>query len=775
MSELSKNDAVHVPIGSPSASSNHVCDGFKSLLGPDECQNSWIKLAGFLRFLSLWHSCVIIFSFVYLGFLDWSILAALYASCYWHLLNVYYLGFNPLTLVGLILAFVVVPSILRIPGLQQIGSTPRGRLVESLSSCLFIAAGLQVQETARTIFLALAMGLSCNRFSQRLVVPSEPLSLSGGLFLLLTIRSLCWSLHPFDLMGSWIIPAVLLFVGVLCSLAVSFEEHRLSEICPKVSDNYEMSWRWDVPNGCRLRVLYGICSTILLSTVLFLIATILTSDAVIPRWSNFEPVSFGFVITLIVGLGWLFQTFIRYGPFIPTRYSTGVRMGIIVITLTVFTTGGALFIAFRQSVNSVSFIGGCLLSFTLPTILDVAINSYKNINTIATPLCGWLMSLLFGLWMLGGFAVSVAWFAGPMVPLIGNAFWGNELAIWCGSFVPAVVAFAVLLSICWAYGNRANEGSKMTASPGHCSSRPRSSKKMEVSSHNNIALSVFVVWILIMSCLYLPSLRSRIYFYVQRGSRAVTPLFTAATFNIQEGYSLPNKINPGFPTANRIVDLDSKLTPNVWGLQESDSTNILNMNRDWVSYLADSMRAHSFHGAPSWLPTPGVALLTTDKLINPTFQTLPRGDEPLDRLVSWGIYPWRMSPQSQILSEIIVATTHMSAFNGEARQLQLTAISNMIQNEWSNYPVVLLGDFNNNPVNTTKIWTDEDPLPSNSLRLVHNEAPTETAGFQNIDHIYFRGLCLREFGVSNTWGVSDHLPVWAKFELPKTAGTEICP
>lgn len=362
--------------------------------------------------------------------------------------------------------------------------------------------------------------------------------------------------------------------------------------------------------------------------------------------------------------------------------------------------------------------------------------------------------------------------------MIGDLFFQNEFTIWFGSFIPLILSLVILQSICWVYANQRihQHREKLTNPTSEPQHSPNSALEKKINTRS-LFPSVAFVWILILLCLYLPSLRSRIYRYSQRGSRFVNPLFTTVTFNIQEGYSLPNKINAGFPIAQRIINLDNELSPNVWGFEESDSTNLLHMNRDWASFLSDSMFCHLYRGAPSWTSTPGVAILTTEKLDNPTFIKLPRGDEPLVRLVSWGMYRWRHSPTSPILAEIIVAVTHMSAFSEEARMLQLDAISQLIATDWANSPVVLLGDFNNNPSHTTKIWDNKsDVLPKGKLRLVNPEdrIPTLITESGDIDHIYYKGLCLKGHGVLNTFGISDHLPVWAKFDLPKVNGTELC-
>lgn len=360
-------------------------------------------------------------------------------------------------------------------------------------------------------------------------------------------------------------------------------------------------------------------------------------------------------------------------------------------------------------------------------------------------------------------------YAGPMVPLIGNTFWYNELGIWIGSFIPCILSITIVLFLHF-FQHQVEFPS--ISSENLMRKQQSYSLKQQHTTRSLLFFSVLISWTLMVLCLYLPSLRLRVYYYSQRGSRFTTSRFTVTTFNIQVGYSLPNAENAGFPATFRTAELDVDIKPNIWGLQESSATNLLTMNRDWVSYLGDAMHLHTFHGAPSRIPSPGVALLTTEKLLNPTYEILPRGGEPLARLVSWGIYPWKEFSYSQDSTKILVAVTHLSAFNEEARQLQLTRLKNLIESVWDQYPIVLMGDFNNNPSNTTEIWNNTvTTLPVGKLRRVTADGPTVAVPPDNIDHIYYKGLCLKRYGISTSYGISDHVPVWAQFSLPAEDGS----
>lgn len=157
-----------------------------------------------------------------------------------------------------------------------------------------------------------------------------------------------------------------------------------------------------------------------------------------------------------------------------------------------------------------------------------------------------------------------------------------------------------------------------------------------------------------------------------------------------------------------------------------------------------------------------MSFLSVQKLDNTVVTVLPRGDGPINRLVLSTIYPWRKSPGADPIMKIPVYNTHLSGFSASARDLQLHALKSLLP---SDGPVVILGDFNAEP----KV-IDAILLNGTNILRVPVEAPTETATYDNIDHIYYRGLCLGRYGVANTVGASDHLPVWAEFDKPNSSG-----
>lgn len=92
-------------------------------------------------------------------------------------------------------------------------------------------------------------------------------------------------------------------------------------------------------------------------------------------------------------------------------------------------------------------------------------------------------------------------------------------------------------------------------------------------------------------------------------------------------------------------------------------------------------------------------------------------------------------------------------------ELQLYALKRLLPLDG---PLIVLGDFNAEPDVVSKVLTEGTGIKR--VPLDHT-IPTESSP-HHVDQIYYRGLCLEDYGIANTIGISDHLPVWAAFDAP---------
>jgi endonuclease/exonuclease/phosphatase family metal-dependent hydrolase len=174
------------------------------------------------------------------------------------------------------------------------------------------------------------------------------------------------------------------------------------------------------------------------------------------------------------------------------------------------------------------------------------------------------------------------------------------------------------------------------------------------------------------------------------------------TYNIQQGYSRDGQIN--FQGQLTLLRQES---PDVIGLQESDTARISGGNTDGVRYFADNLDMYSYYGPSTVAGTFGIALLSRYPIDNPrTF------------------YLYSLGEQTAIIAAQIV-------FKGQTYNLYVTHLGNdgpilqqeqVLQLVQGQENVLLMGDFNFRPdsdqyrLTTTKLsdawllnWTQGEP------------------------------------------------------------------
>lgn len=223
------------------------------------------------------------------------------------------------------------------------------------------------------------------------------------------------------------------------------------------------------------------------------------------------------------------------------------------------------------------------------------------------------------------------------------------------------------------------------------------------------------------------------------------------TYNIQQGFNARGKISPW-----EILEPLNQISPDIVGLQESDTDRISSTNVDIVQWLAHKLDMYCYFGPETRQQTYGVAILSKFPLYNTeTYYLTSVGEQTV--LIRADIQ-WKGEPLS-------VYVTHL----GETEEDRTTQTSEILQilSENANRKI-LIGDFNSLPDSEqmetfTNVlddaWTKAgnlqmDPLGNTSSTL---------EPVKRIDYI----LISREFAVKtcevirNVYG-SDHLPVWAE-------------
>jgi endonuclease/exonuclease/phosphatase family metal-dependent hydrolase len=192
------------------------------------------------------------------------------------------------------------------------------------------------------------------------------------------------------------------------------------------------------------------------------------------------------------------------------------------------------------------------------------------------------------------------------------------------------------------------------------------------------------------------------------------------TYNIQQGYG-----ENGEKNFKRQLDVIRGLSPDVIGLQETDTARIAGGNADLVRYIADGLAMHSYYGPTPVSGTFGVALLSRFPIRNPrTFFMPSRGEQTAcieAELVA-----------ADALVRVLV--THLD--NDGALAQQRLVIDRASRNAAGAILVIAMGDFNfkasTEQYRQTTAVLDDSWITAEQ-RLLDPGAP-DPAG--RIDHIF---------------------------------------
>jgi len=237
------------------------------------------------------------------------------------------------------------------------------------------------------------------------------------------------------------------------------------------------------------------------------------------------------------------------------------------------------------------------------------------------------------------------------------------------------------------------------------------------------------------------------------------------------------------------------------GLQEVDfnSSRSYNINQfdSLGKYLYFHQGAYAVNWDKSYVPFPylpilnhfgkmlsGQGILSKMKILSNKFITLRKPISApfyynafyLDRLLQ--------ITKVQVGSDtLIIMNVHLEAFDKETRELQAKKVYNIYKSYSSDYPTLLVGDFNSRPPFASDIVEEEitiglfliDPNIGEAIekdRYLESEAKYFTFNtdkpYERLDYIFYNKNKISKIDsdvLSVAGDISDHLPVWMTFSL----------
>ncbi|WNB17089.1 endonuclease/exonuclease/phosphatase family protein [Marivirga arenosa] len=252
---------------------------------------------------------------------------------------------------------------------------------------------------------------------------------------------------------------------------------------------------------------------------------------------------------------------------------------------------------------------------------------------------------------------------------------------------------------------------------------------------------------------------------------------------------------------NRVVKILDSANYDFIGLQEVDFNSSRSFNINQFDSLGNHLKFHQGAYAVNWdksyVPFPylpiqnhfgkmlsGQGVLSKMQILSNEFVTLRKPISApfyynafyLDRLLQ--------ITKVQLGSDtLIVMNVHLEAFDKETRELQAKKIYNIYKSYTSDYPTLLIGDFNSRPPFASDIVEEEitiglfliDPNIGEAIekdRYLRNESQFFTFNtedpYERLDYIFYNKNKISKIDsdvLKVAGDISDHLPVWMTFSL----------
>jgi endonuclease/exonuclease/phosphatase family metal-dependent hydrolase len=217
------------------------------------------------------------------------------------------------------------------------------------------------------------------------------------------------------------------------------------------------------------------------------------------------------------------------------------------------------------------------------------------------------------------------------------------------------------------------------------------------------------------------------------GSRVVRLM----SYNVHQGFSANGTLN-----VQRIADNIRFVSPDILGLEESDTVRITSGGVDLVHYLASTLGYHAAYGPPTSAQTYGVSILTRFPIKDWTYTLLPSpGDNRVvvhATLAVGGV-------------DVQVFAVHLG-LNGTERDAQVAEVLRIAA--LSPGPRILLGDFNTCPsglcpeagatqdhvyASVNASWTDAWASSNPTTPASSGDSYDSLNPFERIDYIFVSG------------------------------------
>ena len=220
-----------------------------------------------------------------------------------------------------------------------------------------------------------------------------------------------------------------------------------------------------------------------------------------------------------------------------------------------------------------------------------------------------------------------------------------------------------------------------------------------------------------------------------------------------------------------VTNIISDYSPDLVGLQESDSMHFLTENRDSVGFISSHLDYRSYYGFSVSKFTLGAGVLSRYPLHDCHTYELPQLNDwiyqyPLVkckvRFVVLEIHE-KIRVSGTEVTWINVHTTFRNDDQRTAAQAQADYIAATIRQ--TSGPLIVTGDFNTEPISPHYNSIIAAGVQDAFVAATSTFGPSTRYG-KTIDYIFFRNLTVLDVGVvEKAKGLSDHLPKFADFSV----------